>query len=77
MAAKTHVIELASPAFIRPRYVRRESDGGGFVITTNSARARRYEPTAAAKALRSLQTAIEQGGFTPCVVPVSAIGGQP
>lgn len=75
MAAKTHVIELASPAFIRPRYIRRESQDGGFVVTTNSARARRYAPTAAAQALRSLQGAIERGGYTPTVVPAAALEG--
>ena len=70
--AKTHVILLTSQAFVRERFVRRESTGGGFVITTNCAKARRYEPIAAAKALRTLQSAIEISGFTPAVVPVTA-----
>ena len=74
-ATKSHVIELSSPAFIRPRYIRRENRDGGFVVTTNCARARRYAPTAAAQALRTFQRAIEQGGFTPCVVPAAAVDG--
>lgn len=77
MATKTHVILLTSPAFIRARFVRRESQGGGFVVTTNCARARRYEPIAAAKALRTLQPAFEDGGFTPAVVPVAAYQAAP
>ena len=55
MVTKTHVILLASPAFIRERFVRRESQDGGFVVTTNCARARRYERTAADRALQALQ----------------------
>lgn len=74
-APKTHVIELASPAFIRSRYVKRETQDGGFVVTTNSARARRYVPSAAANALAALQGAIERQGFTPTVVPVAALEG--
>lgn len=77
MAAKTHVILLTSPAFIRARFIRRESTGGGFVITTKCARARRYEPTAAANALRTMQPAIASGGFTPTVVPVAAYEAAP
>ena len=73
--AKTHVIELANSAFIRPRYVRRIQDSGGFVITTKCANARRFTPTEAAKALRTIQAAIEGGGFAPSVVPSAAIDG--
>lgn len=68
MAPKTHVIELASPAFVRPRYVRRLNAGGGFVTTTKCARARRFASGAAAQALRTMHTAIEHGGFTAAVV---------
>lgn len=75
MAAKTHVIELASPAYIRPRYVRRENTGGGFVITTHHAKARRYAPSAAAQAAADLQHAIAAGGFTATVVPLTALEG--
>lgn len=76
-APKTHLIELASPAFIRPRYVKREAQNGGFVTTTECAKARRYAPTAAAQALRTLQGAIERGGYTPTVVPVAALEVRP
>lgn len=75
--AKTHVILLTSSAYIRARFVRRESIGGGFVITTNCARARRYEPIAAAKALGTLQQAIAIGGFTSAIVPVAAYEAAP
>lgn len=70
---KTHVIDLASPAFIRARYVRRIQDTGGFTVTTDCARARRFELTEATKAIRTLHAAIAAGGFTPCVVPGAAV----
>ena len=74
---KTHVIELASPAYIRARYVRRIQDNGGFTVTTESGKARRFAPIEAAQALRTIQPAIESGGFTPCVVPTTAVVGAP
>ena len=70
---KSHVIELASPACIRARYVRRIQDTGGFTVTTESRKARHFGPVEAAKALGSIQAAIEAGGFTPCVVPGAAL----
>lgn len=72
----THVIELASPAFIRPRYVRRETQAGGFVITTNHAKARRYAPSAAAKAAATHAEAFAAAGFTSTVIPAAALVGQ-
>lgn len=76
-APHTHVIELASPAYIRPRYVRRETQAGGFVVTTSHAKARRYAPSAAAKAAATLADALARAGFTPTVVPAAACEGQP
>ena len=74
MAPKTHVIELASPAFVRPRYVRRIQAGGGFVVTAQIARARRFTSGGATQALRDLQGRIEAAGwgdYTPNVVAAS------
>ena len=74
-ADKTHVIELASPAYIRPRYLRRENTGGGFVVTVQAAKARRYDPAAAARAKASLHEAFTAGGFTATAVPFAALAG--
>jgi len=72
-AQASHVIELASPAYIRLRYVRRVGRNGAMTVTVHCAKARRFDPTAAAKALRTLQPTIEAAGWTPSVVPAAAL----
>lgn len=68
-ATKTHVIELITPAITRrPLYLKRINRDGGFLATTNKRKARRFEPTDAARALQSMQRAIEASGITPAVV---------
>ena len=73
---KTKVIELASPAFIRPRYVRRISADGGFTMTIKAANARRFTPREADQALRALSLTFANAGLVPCLVPASVTGGQ-
>lgn len=73
---KSHVIELASPAFIRPRYVRRISADGGFTMTIKTANARRFSHGGAAQALRALSHALTNAGLVARLVLASATGGQ-
>ena len=72
---KTEVIELASPAFRRPRYVRRISVAGGFTMTVKAANARRFTPRDAARALRALSLTFANAGLVPRLVLASATGG--
>ena len=74
---KTEVIELASPAFRRPRYVRRISVAGGFTRTVKAANARRFTPRDAAQALRALSLTFANAGLVPRLVLASATGGRP
>ena len=75
MPDRDFVIELASPAFLRPRYVQRVGHDGGFSVTTHPTKARRFAHSAATRSLADLSAAMLAGGWTGVLVPVAALTG--